>query len=50
MEEGVSVTHAKVPYSQQTAIAKEMAPEHPSVRTLLGSTDHKILDLAEQVY
>ena len=27
-----------------------MAPEHPSVRTLLGSTDQEILDVAEHVY
>ena len=27
-----------------------MAPEHPSVRTLLGSTDAEILKIIEQVY
>ena len=27
-----------------------MAPEHPSIITLLGSTDQEILDVVEQVY
>ena len=31
-------------------MAEETAPEHPSVRTLLGSTDQEILDVMEQVY
>ena len=30
-------------------MAKETAPEHPSVRTLLGSTDQEILDVAEHI-
>ena len=34
----------------QTAMAEEMAPEHPSIRSLLGSTDDEILEIAEQVY
>ena len=31
-------------------MAKERALEDPSVRTLLGSTDWEILNVAEQVY
>ena len=31
-------------------MAEEMAPDHPSIGTLLGSTDQEILDVAEQVY
>ena len=27
-----------------------MAPEHPSMRTLIGATDETILQVAEQVY
>ena len=38
------------PNLQQTAMIKEMAPEHPSGRTLLESTDQEILDVFEQVY
>ena len=30
--------------------AKEMALEHPSMRTLIGATDDTILQVAEQVY
>ena len=33
----------------QTEAVKETAPEHPSVCTLIGSTDD-ILQVAEQVY
>ena len=31
-------------------MAKEMASDHPSVKTLIGSTDLEILDVAEHVY
>ena len=31
-------------------MAKEMAPEHSSIRTLLGSTDEESLGVVEQVY
>ena len=31
-------------------MAKEMAPENPSVRTVLGSTDKEIIDVVEWVY
>ena len=34
-------------------MAKETAPEHPSIRTIrihIGSTDQEILDVADQVY
>ena len=37
-------------HSQQTAMAEEMASEHPSIRTLLGSPNQEILGVAEQVY
>ena len=43
-------THKKVTHMQLTDIAEEMALEHPSVGSLLGSTDQKILGVAEQVY
>ena len=38
------------PYPQQTNTAEEMAPEYPSVITLLGSPDQEILDVAKWVY
>ena len=34
----------------QADVGKEMAPEHPSVWTLIGSTDDSILQVAELVY
>ena len=37
-------------HPQQTDMAEEIVPDHPSVRTLLGSTDHEILDVAEHVH
>ena len=39
-------------YSQrsQAEETKEVAPEHPSVRTLIGTTDDAIIQVAEQVY
>ena len=40
----------RCPHSHQTAKAEEMAPEQPSVRSLLGSTDEEILVIAEKVY
>ena len=40
----------RCPHQQQTAMANGMALEHPSVRTLLGSTDPEILNFVEQVY
>ena len=35
---------------QQAATAREIAPEHPSVRTLPGYPNQEILGVAEQVY
>ena len=35
---------------QQAEEAKEAAPEHPSMRTLIGATDDTIHQVAEQVY
>ena len=40
----------KEPHQQQTNTAKAVAPGHPSVRTLLGSTNQEILDVVEWVY
>ena len=40
----------RCPHPQQTNVAEEMAPEHPSVRTLLGSTKQEILDVVEWVH
>ena len=37
----------RCPHSQETATAEEIAPEHPSIRTLLGFTDQEILGMAE---
>ena len=37
----------KAPWAET---AKVMAPEHPSIWTLLGSTDVEILKIAEQIY
>ena len=37
-------------HSHQIATAKGMAPEHPLVRSLLGSMDDNILEIAEQVF
>ena len=42
--------HEDAPTHHQTAMAKEMAPEQPSVKSLLGLTDEEILEIAEQVY
>ena len=36
--------------AQQPETAKVMAPEHPSIRTLLGSTEANLLKIAKQVY
>ena len=38
------------PQRSQAEAAKETAPEHPSMQTLIGSTDEAILQVAEQVY
>ena len=49
----MTVTHARAPplsQSHQTATTKEMAPEHPLVRALLGLIDQEIQEVAEQVY
>ena len=35
---------------QQPETVEVIDPEHPSVRTILGSTDAKILKIAKQVY
>ena len=40
----------RCPLLQQTNTAEGKALEHPSVGTLLGSTDKEILDVVEQVY
>ena len=49
--EVMTVAHMqRCPHPHQTAMVKEMALEHPSVRILLGSTDQEILDAVEQVY
>ena len=45
-----SSTHEGTLTCNRSTMAKETAPEHLSVRTLLGSTDKEILDVAEQVY
>ena len=37
------------PHMQQTDMAKEMAPEHPTVRTHLGSTNQEIFGVTEWV-
>ena len=42
--------HLKVPRAQPIETAKVMALAHPSVMTLLESTDWEVLDIVEQVY
>ena len=37
-------------HSHQTATAEEMAPVHPTVRSLLGFTNGEILEVAKDVY
>ena len=39
--------HSQTP---QVEMAEVTTPEHPSMQTLLGSLDSKILKVAEQVY
>ena len=46
----MAVTCVKMPHSHQTAMTEETAPEQPSVRSLLGSTDEEILEIAVQMY
>ena len=43
-------TTRRQPHAQQSEMAKEIAPAHPSIRTLPGSTNMEILDFTEQVY
>ena len=41
-KERTTVALTKAPPQQQTNMAKEMALEHPLIRTLLGSTNQEI--------
>ena len=40
----------RCPHSHQSIMTKEMAPTHLSMRSLLGSTNDEILEVAEEVY
>ena len=50
VEKRAGKTCAKALSLPHTTTAKEMVPNHPSVRSLLGSMDEEILKLAEEVY
>ena len=50
VEEGLGKTYEKITHAQQIKMAEVMAIAHLFIRTLLGSTDQEILDIAEQVY
>ena len=42
--------HQRHSQRSQAEEAEEAAPEHPSMRTLIGTTDDAIIQVAEQVY
>ena len=49
-KEGAGKNQQKAPQAQPIEMVEAMALTHPSIRTLLGSTNWEIPDIAEQMY